>query len=131
MARGKARRRHGAKRPQVGRYDLLDKLVGMLGGVAPVDAIRVYRETPYMSNIPGLADFDPDRAERVLEHYPGGGTERPPGMADYFRQALREKKAEAEAASRSAAPSDPRERPDPPYPTPIPANVVDIDTRRW
>ena len=53
MARGKARRRHGAKPPRVGRYYLLDKLVGMLGGVAPVDAIRVYRKPRTCRTSPG------------------------------------------------------------------------------
>ena len=117
----------------MGRYDLLDKLVGMLGGVAPVDAIRVYRETPYMSNIPGLADFDVDRAERALEHYPGGGTQREQDdLASACRAALAAAQAASEAGRASTpVPPDPRYRPDPPYPTPRPANVVDIDTRRW
>ena len=70
-------------------YDQLDMLVKMLGGIAPVDAIRVFRENTTLENIPALRGFDPDRAERSLELLPDAGRSRPAGsVADWFRERL-------------------------------------------
>jgi hypothetical protein len=44
----------------------------MLGGVAPADAIRVFRENRWVGQIPALRDFDPDRAENAIPYHKPG-----------------------------------------------------------